>query len=156
MPLELERELLSGSVATNDTRHAAEVMRWEGKKEQSVNTGVAIREETLLQVEASICTSVSIHRNTCQVQHQQPFLSPGGDKSKRQHDASVVPVLLWMGEDDWDGSKEPMARSSSHHSQRASPLPLRTRRWRRGVGSCHHACMTQVGCFSGWGRRRLQ
>lgn len=41
MPLERERKFLSRSVATIDTRYTAQVMRWEGRRENSVNSGAA-------------------------------------------------------------------------------------------------------------------
>lgn len=51
MPLELESELLNGqwSVATKDTGHAAQVMRWGGRRrrERSINSGAAISEKCL-------------------------------------------------------------------------------------------------------------
>lgn len=63
MPLEGEREFLSRSVATTDTRYAAQVMRWEGKRENSVNSAAA--RERFVQLEPGEylleCSSTGVH-----------------------------------------------------------------------------------------------
>lgn len=64
MPLELEREILKRSLATKDTRHAAQTMRWRGKRERSVNSGATIPGKCLhcwKQVFVLQCSSTGMH-----------------------------------------------------------------------------------------------
>jgi len=57
MPLELESEFLNGSVATTDTRDAAQATRWGGtRRGRGVTSGAATSEKTLAQLEARIYT----------------------------------------------------------------------------------------------------
>lgn len=123
MPLELEREILNRSLATKDTRHATQTMRWRGKREKSVNSGATIPEKCLhcqkqvfwLQLpEASICTSMFIYRNTFQVQHQQPFFSLGAHTGKHQQDPFAGAVLLWVDDGGQVGRKKATDRCSCY------------------------------------------
>lgn len=68
----------------------------------------------LALLEASICTSVFIHRNAFQVQHQQPFFSLGAYTGKHQQDPFAVPMLLGVDDGGQVGRKAATARSSCY------------------------------------------
>lgn len=146
MPLEWERDFLSRSVATADTRYAAQVMRWEGRRENSVNSGAA--REMFVQLEPGEylleCSSTGVH-----LKFDTNNLSSAG---KHQQDPSAEPRQLWVDEDGWVRSKEATARSSSQQDQEISPLPLGGKGW----GHTHHSYVAEFVCALLWGSERLQ
>lgn len=145
MPLEWEREFLSRSVVT-DTRYAAQVMRWEGRRENSVNSGTA--REMFVQLEPGEylleCSSTEVH-----LKFDTNNLSSAG---KHQQHPSAEPRQLRVDVDGWVGSKEATVRSSSQQDQEASPLPSGGKGW----GHAHHPYVVEVVCALVWGSGRLQ
>lgn len=95
MPLEWEREFLSRPVATTYTRYAAQVTRWEGRRENSVNSGAA--REMFVQLEPGEylleCSSTRVH-----LKFDTNNLSSAG---KHQQDPSAEPRQLRVDVDGW-------------------------------------------------------
>lgn len=120
-------------------------MRWEGRRENSVNSAAR---EMLVQLEAGEylleCSSTGLH-----LRFDTNNLSSAG---KQQQDPSAEPMQLWMDENSWVGSKEATARSSSQQDQGTSPLPSGGKGW----GHAHHPYVAEVVCALVWGRGRLQ
>lgn len=146
MPLKWEREFLSRSVATTDTRYAAQVMSWEGRRENSVNSGAA--RERFVQLELGEylleCSSTGVH-----LKFDTNSPSSAG---KHQHNPSEESRQLWVDEDGWVGSNEATATSSSQQDQGASPLPSGGKGW----GHAYHPYVAEVVCALVWARGKLQ
>lgn len=93
MPPELERDLLSRSAVTKDTGHAAHARRWGGRKSRRR----VVTWELPVHLEASVW--LFIHRNTSQLQHQQPSFSLGTQTGQRPRDPPQGLCLLRVDED---------------------------------------------------------
>lgn len=132
MPLEWEKESLSRSAATTDTRYAAQVMRWEGKRENSVNSAAA--RERFVQLEPGEylleCSSTGVH-----LKFDTNSLSSAGKHQQKSPGSSGWMRMVGLG------VRRPQP---GLHLNRTGDFSIALRR--EGMGSCPSS-MCGWGCL---------
>ena len=144
MPLELERELLNGSPATKDTRHAAQATRCGGRR------GAATSEECLYSWKQVFV----LERSSTGTHLRFNANNPSSALGHAQASANLSPLqcLCCSGWMTMVGSRVRRLQPDLHLTRARELLPCLRR---KGCSHANHPYMTEVGCPLAWGRGRL-